>query len=120
MYPASELTALAAHKAAHRRDIVRHRGACVTAAGRAAQPLAWVDRMVGHWRRLSPPLRLAAVPLAGLLVHRIPPRASLLGNLIHWAPLAWNLTRGPRVKRSVTPPEPATSVPDFSRPHHAR
>ena len=94
MYPADELTRLARRKAVHRRRIAQHRGACVLAATRVVQPLAWLDRMVGHWRRLSPLARLAVVPLAGLLVRTVAPRRRLLGTLLRWGPLALNLARG--------------------------
>jgi len=77
-----------------RRRIAQHRGACVLAATRVVQPLAWLDRMVGHWRRLSPLVLSAAVPLAGLLIRSATPRAGLLGSLLRWGPLTLNLVRG--------------------------
>jgi hypothetical protein len=94
VYPADDLTRLARRKAVHRRRIAQHRSACVLAATRVVQPLAWLDRMVGHWRRLSPLVRLAAVPLAGLLIRSAAPRPRLLGTLLRWGPLALNLARG--------------------------
>ena len=94
MYPSDQLTRLASRKAAHRRRIARHRVQCVRAATRVVQPLAWLDRMIGHWRRISPLALSAAVPLAGLLVR--PARPGLLGTLFRWGPLALNLVRGLR------------------------
>ena len=91
MYPSDQLTRLASRKAAYRRRITGHRVQCVRAATRAVQPLAWLDRMIGHWRRLSPLALAAAVPLAGLLVR--PARRGLFGTLLRWGPLALNLVR---------------------------
>jgi len=94
MFLAGELTRLARLKAAHRRHAAQHRSACIRAATRVVQPLAWVDRMIGHWRRLSPLAGLAAVPLAGLFVRSAVRRPGLLGTLLRWGPLALNLARG--------------------------
>ena len=94
MYPADELTRLARRKAVHRRRIAQHRSTCVLAATRVVQPLAWLDRMVGHWRRFSPLALAAAVPLAGLLLRAATPRPRLLGTLLRWGPLALSLARG--------------------------
>ena len=92
MYPADQLTRLASRKAAHRRRIARHRVQCVHAATRVVQPLAWIDRMIGHWRRISPLALSVAVPLASLLVR--PARRGLFGTLLRWGPLALNVVRG--------------------------
>ena len=105
MYPADQLTRLALRKAAHRRRIRRHRAQCVRAATRVVQPLDWLDRMIGHWRRFSPLALVAAVPLAGLIVR--PARAGLFGTLLRWAPLALNLVRG----LSATRPNQTRTIP---------
>jgi hypothetical protein len=102
MYSERELIRLSAHKAALRRRIARHRRACVTAATRVAQPLAWVDRLRVFWRRFAPyaPL-LAAVPL-GLLRKRAlaaPPR--LLGTLLRWGPVVLGAVRAFRRARAA-------------------
>jgi hypothetical protein len=94
MYPIRELNQLAGRKAALRRHIGRHRAACVRGGSRLVQPLAWLDRMMAHWRRLSPLARLAVVPLGLLLAKSAAPRPRLLGLLLRWGPIAWNLVRG--------------------------
>ena len=94
MYPARELKQLARHKAALRGRITRQRAQCVGAATRVIQPLAWLDRMLAHWQRLSPLARLAIVPLGLLLKKAASPRPRLLGTLLRWGPTAWNIVRG--------------------------
>ena len=94
MYPDRELTRLAAHKASLRRHIARHRAGCIRAGTRLIQPLAWVDRMVSHWRRLSPLARLAIVPLGIALGKSTAPRPRLLGTLLRWGPTAGQMLQG--------------------------
>jgi hypothetical protein len=94
MHSDRELTRLAAHKAALRRSIGRHRAQCVAAAGRALQPLAWVDRMIVLWRKLSPFAQFVAVPLGFLLKRSPAPRPRLLGTLLRWAPMVLGAVRG--------------------------
>ena len=94
MYPERELNRLAVHKAALRREIAANRVLCAAAAAGVARPLAWLDRVVAFWRRLSPLAALAAVPV-GLLVQRtLFPRLKLLGPLLRWGPLLVGALRG--------------------------
>ena len=86
MYPGRELTRLAAYKVALRRDIARHRAQCAVAAARVAQPLEWLDRMLAFWRRLSPFVKFAALPLGFLLKRSLAPRTRVLGPLLRWGP----------------------------------
>jgi hypothetical protein len=86
MYPDRELTRLAAYKAALRRDIALRRVRCVKAAARVAQPLEWLDRMLAFWRRLSPLVKFAALPLGLLLKRSLAPRLRVLGALLRWGP----------------------------------
>lgn len=96
MYPDRELIQLAAHKAALQRDIALRRAQCAQAAARVAQPVAWLDRMLAFWRRLSPLAQFAAVPL-GLLVQRtVFPRLKILRSLVRWGPLVLGTVRGIR------------------------
>jgi len=94
MYPARELNRLARHKAVLQGKITRHRAGCVRAATRLAQPLAWLDRMLAHGRRLAPLARLAVAPLGFLLQQSVSPRPRLLGTLLRWGPAAWNILQG--------------------------
>jgi hypothetical protein len=94
MYPDRELTRLAAHKAALRRDIALRRTQCVEAAARVARPLEWLDRMLALWRRLSPLAQFAAVPLGFLVKRTVFPRLKILGLLMRWGPLVFSAVRG--------------------------
>ena len=94
MYTQRELTAIAAGKATLRRRIFQQRIQCARAAARVVQPLAWLDRAVTHWRRLSPLVKFAAVPL-GLLLKRSPaPRLRGLGRMLRWGPFVLGALRG--------------------------
>jgi hypothetical protein len=86
MYPDRELTRLAAYKAALRRDISLRRAQCAKAAARVAQPLEWLDRVLAFWRRLSPLVKFAALPLGLLLKRSLAPRLRVLGALLRWGP----------------------------------
>lgn len=94
MYPDRELTRLAARKAALRRDIALRRAQCAEAAARVAQPLAWLDRMLAFWRRLSPLAQFAVVPLGFLVKRTVFPRLKILGSLVRWGPLVFAAVRG--------------------------
>ena len=87
MYPDRELSQLAAHKAVLRQTIARHRRECAAAATRAAQPVAWLDRLLAFWRRLSPFAQFASVPLGFLLKRSSAARPRLLGALFRWGPV---------------------------------
>ena len=94
MYPQRELTRLAAYKALLRRDVALRRTQCAVAIARVAQPLAWLDRMVAFWRRLSPLVRFAAVPLGVLVTRTVFPRLKILRSLVRWSPLVFGAVRG--------------------------
>jgi len=88
MYPTRDLSRLAVHKAALRRDIAHRRAQCAQSAARVSQPLAWLDRMMATWRRLSPLARFAALPLGLILKSAEASKPRLLGRLLHWGPMA--------------------------------
>ena len=81
MYPQSELTRLAAHKAALRRDIALRRTQCAAAATQLARPLAWLDPARAFARRLTPVAVLAALPLGWLVTRTVAARVKFLGAL---------------------------------------
>jgi hypothetical protein len=94
MYPQRELNRLAAYKTALRCDIALRRTQCAEVAARVARPLAWLDRMLAFWRRLSSFAPLAT-GLLGLVVARtVFPRRKILRPLLRWAPLVIGLVRG--------------------------
>jgi hypothetical protein len=74
MYPQQELTRLAAHKAALRRDITFRRIQCAETAALAVWPLAWLDKLLAFGRRHSPFVLLAAVPLGWVGLQTMVPR----------------------------------------------
>ena len=101
MYPARELTRLARHKQALQRRIARRRRDCVAAAAIIIRPLAWLDRALGVWRKLSPWVFLAGLPLTFL--RRGPSPARPRGALWRWLPLIPGILRGFLALRGVAP-----------------
>lgn len=87
MYTERELIRLAAHKQALRLRITRRRTECAVAIAGVGQPLLWLDRMQAAWHRLSPLMRIAAVPLGFMLKRSAHPRPRLLGRLLRWSPV---------------------------------
>ncbi|WP_414663978.1 hypothetical protein [Horticoccus sp. 23ND18S-11] len=79
MYPNEELTRLAERKVRLRVEIDLHRRQCALAAAELAAPLAAVDRGIATWRRISPWVKLLALP-GGLLVGRLFKGRSGLGR----------------------------------------
>lgn len=94
MYPTRQLMRLAGRKALLRQDIAYSRARCAQTAARITRPLAWLDRAVAIWRRPSPLVRLAAVPLGLLLKRSLTPRLRGLAALLRWGPLALAMVRG--------------------------
>jgi len=94
MYSDRELSRLAVHKLWLRRRIALRRTQTAAVAARVARPLAWLDRVVAFWRRLSPFTQIAAVPLGLLAVRSALPRRGVLGLLMRWGPLAFGAVRG--------------------------
>jgi hypothetical protein len=94
MYPQPQLNRLAAHKVTLRRGIALRRAQCAEAAARIAQPVEWLDRMLALMRRISPLVKLAAVPLGFLAARTVFSRRKLLGSLARWSPLVLGAVRG--------------------------
>lgn len=105
MYPTQELTALAARKAGIRASIARHRAACVTAATRAAQPLARLDQLVAWARRILPlvPLLapLLALPASLFAARAVKSRSGWLRKFFRWSPLIFGAFRAVRTLREA-------------------
>jgi hypothetical protein len=93
MYPQRELIRLGVHKAALRRRIGRRRADCVSSATRIFRPVAWLDRLLVLWRRVSPFAGLAAIPFGLLLKRSTAPRPRLFGALLRWTPVVWGALR---------------------------
>lgn len=70
MYPHGELKALANRKAILQARIAVRRWESAQAAAELAQPIALIDRGVEMWRRISPFIKLLAVP-GGLLLAKL-------------------------------------------------
>lgn len=102
MSPAGELTKLAARKDLLRRRIALRRVATVVVARRIAQPLRVADRIVGEWRRLSPLVKLAGVPLGALLGRSVHRKRRLIGQLVRWGPVLATVWRGFAAARKKT------------------
>ena len=93
MYPHGELNQLALHKAALQLRIGIRRFECGRAAAGVERPLAWLDRTIAFWRKISPIAKLAAVPVALLLKRALLPRAGVLVTLLRWTPTIFGAGR---------------------------
>jgi len=99
MYPKEELTSLAASKSALRLRISVRRSECAAAAARLARPIRWVDRAHARWRRLSPLVKLASVPIA-ILMGRLGIRhLRTVGAVVRWSPLVLGAVRSLTLQR---------------------
>jgi hypothetical protein len=102
MYPQAELTRLHYVRAGLRWRIARQRGELAQAGERVLRPVAQADRIIGWWQRLSPMIKVAAVPLMMAVrrsLFRRRPAARAVGALGQWIPLLMNgfrLWRGMR------------------------
>ncbi len=70
MYPRGELDDLAARKVILQARIAVRRWECAQAAAELAQPVALVDRALELWARISPFVKLLAVP-AGVMLAKL-------------------------------------------------
>jgi hypothetical protein len=94
MYPRKELTVLAGKKAVLLDRICVRRDELAEAAARVAEPIEVIDGLVDRWRRVSPMVKLASVPL-GLIVRRLlMKRARKLSAVLRWGPLLFAAARG--------------------------
>ena len=92
MYPTGELRDLAEHKRHLRRRIAARREECAVMAARLARPLHLLEAAAGWWRRVSPLLKLGAIPLGFALSRRFRPGPRLAGrSLLRWLPLVFRL-----------------------------
>lgn len=93
MYPQVELSRLADTREALCLRIARNRQRCTAAMTEVAAPLAWIDRMLAMWRKISTPVLLAALPLGFLLKRVVSPKRRILGTLMRWGPLLFGVVR---------------------------
>ncbi len=93
MYPGGELIALGRSKAVLRRRITVRRWQCVDAATSASRSLAWVDRLLAGWRRISPLVKLAAVPLVFRFRRPLVRRTRRLATAMRWLPFVLEVAR---------------------------
>lgn len=93
MYPEHELTRLAVHQANLRGRIAAGRTQCAADATKLVRPLILLDRVVDFWRRLSPLVRMAVVPV-GFIVQRAIFRRRHGGRSgLRWRPLIFGALR---------------------------
>ena len=94
MYPSRELTALARRKDALCHRIAASRSECVAFAADAARPIALIDRALVQWRKISPLVKFAALPL-GLLFRRrlMPAKGGFFRKILRWAPVVLSAAR---------------------------
>jgi hypothetical protein len=94
MYPRKELAVLAGKKAVLLDRICVRRDELAEAAARLAEPIEVVDRLADRWRRVSPMVKLASVPLGLLLRRVLMKRARKLSAALRWGPLLFAAVRG--------------------------
>lgn len=101
MYPSAELTALEVRKIILRQKIAVSRLECVSLAEQASRPIALLDRVIAQWRKISPLMKFAAVPLGFLLRRKLLPRkVSLFRSALRWAPAVLSAMRMARTRSS--------------------
>lgn len=96
MYPAGELNRLAVRRSLLSRRIDLRRRQCAEHGAKLVQPLKWLDRMLGTWRRISPVAKVLGPPLLLVLVRKFFDPIGRAGRLVSWlrlAPLALRLAR---------------------------
>ena len=86
MYPDRELIGLALHRKILRRRIARRRSECIAAATQLARPIAWLDRVVAFWRKLSPIAQIALPSLGALAARKIFSGHKILNLALRWGP----------------------------------
>ncbi len=85
---------LARRKAVLLDRICVDRDEVAAAAARLAEPIQVVDRGVTYWRRVSPMVKLAAVPIGILLGRVLKRRARKLSAALRWGPVVFAAVRG--------------------------
>lgn len=112
MFADPRMTELALRRSAVEARIARRRRECAEALEELARPLRWIDRGRERWRRLSPWIRVSAVPVGLLLVRTVLGRRRGVGLILRWLPVATSLARtalafhrpARQVHRSSQPP----------------
>lgn len=97
MYPSRELTRLAVHQANLRGRIAAGRTQCAAAATKLVRPLLLLDRVVDFWRRLSPLVRGAALPVGFLVQRALFRRRHWFRSRLRWGTLIFGVVRVARL-----------------------
>jgi len=103
MYPARQLTHLAARKAALQEQIALRRFLCEVDAERVARPLVWVEHVVAFCRKLSLPALVSAASAAFFARRKAAGGSKILGALFRWGPLVMAATRTARAAANPQP-----------------
>ena len=93
MYPRRELAVLAEARLRLRRRIARRREECAVAAQTVVQPLRWLDSAVALWRRITPLVRIALIPLGAVVGGKLFRQAGKVRTVLRWAPLLFQAVR---------------------------
>ena len=94
MYAERELKRLNDVKTVVRRRIKRRRIETIEQTARVAQPLEWVDRAIGYWRKIGPLAKFAIAPLGAWLAGSLFGKRKKVGSLMRWVPTIWSVVRG--------------------------
>lgn len=93
MFSDPRVSELALRRAAVEERIARRRLECAEAFREAARPLQWIDRGRERWHRLSPWIRMSAVPVGLMLARTVVGHRRGVGRLVRWLPVAASLAR---------------------------
>lgn len=93
MYPEGDLKRLAGRKALVRSRIALHRMETALYGRDVMRPVLAIDRAITSWRRISPWVKLAAVPLGFMAQRSVLRRIGPLRRILRWAPTALGALR---------------------------
>jgi len=95
MYPTAELMLLQRGKASVRARIATNRLYCAALAAEVAKPIGWLERTLVQWRKISPFMKIAAIPLGFLLRRklRLVGKIHPVRRLLRWLPAVMGAVR---------------------------
>ncbi|ACB74932.1 hypothetical protein [Opitutus terrae] len=105
MYSTADLDELTQRKRVLQQQIALTREHCASFATEIARPLALIDRARAQWKRVSPVVKLATIPLALLLFRgraRVRARIRFLQGAWRWMPVVLGVARWARASRPVS------------------
>lgn len=97
MYPKVDLEILANRRKAMRVQIRDRRALLVIDTANVSRPVVWAEDMWAKWKAISPFAKIAAIPLGIFMKRKVFPKSGgILGGLIRFAPMAFNIFKAMR------------------------